>query len=164
MMAIFVTVFSSLAKMPSEGVPYALFAYCALLPWTFFANALSSSAGSVVGSANLISKVYFPRLIVPLSSIGSWLVDFAIATVILLGMMLYYGIGWTTNLFGRITEVLTPMAIGALSLYLGIPNSIAVVAIGPIVGAALVLRLAPETRGMTLEQIADALGDRRTRA
>jgi putative MFS transporter len=74
------------------------------------------------------------------------------------------GYGWTTNLFGRITEVLTPMAIGALSLHLGIPNSIAVVAVGPIVGAALVLRFAPETRGMTLEQIADALGDQRTRA
>jgi len=74
------------------------------------------------------------------------------------------GYGWTTNLFGRITEVLTPVAIGALSLYLGIPNSIALVAVGPIVGAALVLRYAPETRGMTLEQIADALGAQRTRA
>ena len=74
------------------------------------------------------------------------------------------GYGWTTNLFGRVTEVVTPMAIGALSLWLGIPNSIAVVAIGPVIGAALVLRYAPETRGMTLEQIADALGTQRTRA
>jgi putative MFS transporter len=74
------------------------------------------------------------------------------------------GYGWTTNLFGRVTEVLTPVAIGALSLYLGIPNSIAVVAVGPILGAALVLRYAPETRGMTLEQIAHALGAQRTRA
>jgi len=74
------------------------------------------------------------------------------------------GYGWTTNLAGRITEVATPIAIGALSVYLGIPNSIAVVAIGPILGAALVLRYAPETRGMTLEQIAESLGARRTRA
>lgn len=74
------------------------------------------------------------------------------------------GYGWTTNLFGRITEVLTPVAIGALSLVFGIPNSIAMVAIGPVLGAALVLRYAPETRGMTLEQIAEALRAERTRA
>jgi putative MFS transporter len=74
------------------------------------------------------------------------------------------GYGWTTNLVGRITEVVTPIAIGALSVQLGIPNSIAVVAIGPILGAALVLRYAPETRGMTLEQIAESLGAERTRA
>lgn len=98
LMVVFSVFFGKLAKMPSDGIPYPIFAYCALLPWTFFANALSSSAGSVVGSANLVSKVYFPRLIVPLSSVGSWLVDFAIATLILLGLMLYYGIGWTTNL------------------------------------------------------------------
>lgn len=98
LMVVFSVFFGKLAKMPSDGIPYPIFAYCALLPWTFFANALSSSAGSVVGSANLISKVYFPRLIVPLSSIGSWLVDFAIATAILLGLMLYYDIGWTANL------------------------------------------------------------------
>jgi lipopolysaccharide transport system permease protein len=98
LMVVFSVFFGKLAKMPSDGVPYPIFAYCALLPWTFFANALSSSAGSVVGSGSLISKVYFPRLIVPLSSIGSWLVDFAIATLILLALMLYYGVGWTANL------------------------------------------------------------------
>jgi putative MFS transporter len=74
------------------------------------------------------------------------------------------GYGWTTNLFGRVTEVLTPMAIGALSIWLGIPNSIAVVAVGPILGAALVVRYAPETRGMTLEQIAERLQPQRTSA
>lgn len=98
LMVVFSLFFGRLARMPSDGIPYPIFAYCGLLPWTFFANALSSSAGSVVGSANLISKVYFPRLIVPLSSIGSWLVDFAIATLILLGLMLYYGLGWSVNL------------------------------------------------------------------
>jgi putative MFS transporter len=74
------------------------------------------------------------------------------------------GYGWTTNLAGRVTEVATPMAIGALSVYLGIPGSIAVVAVGPVLGAALVLRYAPETRGMTLEQIAESLGAERTHA
>lgn len=98
LMVVFSIFFGKLAKMPSDGIPYPIFAYCALLPWTFFANALASSAGSVVGSANLISKVYFPRLIVPLSSIGSWLVDFLIASVILLALMLYYDVGWTANL------------------------------------------------------------------
>lgn len=98
LMVVFSVFFGKLAKMPSDGLPYPIFAYCALLPWTFFTNALSSSAGSVVGSANLISKVYFPRLIVPLASIGSWLVDFAIAAVILLGLMLYYGIDWSWGL------------------------------------------------------------------
>lgn len=98
LMVVFSVFFGKLAKMPSDGIPYPIFAYCALLPWTFFANALASSAGSVVGSANLISKVYFPRLIIPLASIGSWLVDFLIATVILLGLMLYYGVGWGWNL------------------------------------------------------------------
>jgi putative MFS transporter len=74
------------------------------------------------------------------------------------------GYGWTTNLVGRITEVVTPVAIGALSVWLGIPNSIAVVAVGPVVGAALVLRYAPETRGMTLEQIAERFAPQRTSA
>lgn len=114
LMVVFSIFFGKLAKMPSDGIPYPIFAYCALLPWTFFANALSSSAGSVVGSANLISKVYFPRLIVPLSSIGSWLVDFAIATLILLGLMLYYGIGWSVNLLAAplLVVAVTFVALG----------------------------------------------------
>ena len=98
LMVVFSIFFGRLAKVPSDGFPYPIFAYCALLPWTFFANALSSSANSVLGSANLISKVYFPRLIVPLASIGSWLVDFLIASLILLGLMLYYDVAWTANL------------------------------------------------------------------
>ncbi len=98
LMVVFSIFFGRLAGMPSDGFPYPIFAYCALLPWTFFANALSSSANSVLGSSNLISKVYFPRLIVPLASIGSWLVDFLIAALILLGLMVYYDVGWTLNL------------------------------------------------------------------
>src|SRR5262249_48382088 len=74
MMVIFSIFFGALAKMPSDGQPYPIFVYAALLPWTFFANAITTSANSLVGSANLVGKVYFPRLIIPLSSIGSGLV------------------------------------------------------------------------------------------
>jgi lipopolysaccharide transport system permease protein len=99
MMVVFSVFFGRLANMPSDGFPYPIFVYAALLPWTFFANSITSSANSLVGSANLVSKVYFPRLIIPLSSVGSGLVDFAIAGGILLLLMVYYGVGWTTNLF-----------------------------------------------------------------
>lgn len=91
-MVIFTLFFGKLAKMPSDGVPYAIFSYCALVPWTYFANALSSAGNSLVGSANLISKVYFPRLIVPGASVLAGTLDFGIAFSVLLGMMLYYGI------------------------------------------------------------------------
>jgi lipopolysaccharide transport system permease protein len=99
MMVVFSVFFGRLAQMPSDGFPYPIFVYAALLPWTFFANSISNSANSLVGSANLVSKVYFPRLIIPLSSVGSGLVDFAIAGGILLLLMVYYGVGWTSNLF-----------------------------------------------------------------
>jgi lipopolysaccharide transport system permease protein len=99
MMVVFSVFFGRLANMPSDGFPYPIFVYAALLPWTFFANSITSPANSLVGSANLVSKVYFPRLIIPLSSVGSGLVDFAIASGILLLLMVYYGVGWTTNLF-----------------------------------------------------------------
>lgn len=99
MMVVFSVFFGRLANMPSDGFPYPIFVYAALLPWTFFANSITSSANSLVGSANLVSKVYFPRLIIPLSSVGSGLVDFAIAGGILLLLMVYYGVGWTANLF-----------------------------------------------------------------
>ncbi len=91
-MVVFSLFFGMLAKIPSDGVPYPLFAYAALVPWTFFAYAMSQSADSLVGSANLIKKVYFPRLIIPLASVMAGLVDFAIAFVVLIGMLLAYGI------------------------------------------------------------------------
>ncbi len=91
-MVIFTVIFGKLAKIDfGAGVPYAVGMYAGLLPWQFFSEALSRSSMSVVGSANLITKVYFPRLIVPLSSVGACLVDFAISFAILLGLMLYYG-------------------------------------------------------------------------
>ena len=84
--------------MPSDGVPYPIFSYAALVPWTFFANGLAGSTNSLVGNANLIKKVYFPRLAIPLATILSDAFDFAIAFVVLLLMMLYYGIAPTANL------------------------------------------------------------------
>jgi lipopolysaccharide transport system permease protein len=97
-MVVFTVFFGRLANMPSDGFPYPVFVYSALVPWTFFANAITSSSNSLVGSAHLISKVYFPRLIIPLSAVGVGIVDFAVASSILLGMMIFYGVGWSLNL------------------------------------------------------------------
>jgi len=89
-MVVFSLVFGKMAKIPSDGIPYPLFTFCATVPWGYFSGALTGSTGSVVSSANLITKVYFPRLIVPLSGALSRMVDFGIAFVILLGMTFYY--------------------------------------------------------------------------
>jgi lipopolysaccharide transport system permease protein len=117
-MLIFSVVFGMLAKMPSDGVPYPVFVYAALLPWTFFASAVSTSGQSLVGSTHLVSKVYFPRLIIPLSSIGAGVVDLLISTLILLLMMLWYGVGWTANLIAAplllAMVVFTALGIGTL--------------------------------------------------
>jgi lipopolysaccharide transport system permease protein len=91
-MVAFSVIFGRLLNVPSDGVPYPVFSYVALLPWTFFASALNRSGASLVSDANLISKVYFPRLVVPVSAVMAVAVDFGIAFVILLGMMLFYGI------------------------------------------------------------------------
>jgi lipopolysaccharide transport system permease protein len=90
-MVVFTVVFGLLAKLPSDGVPYPLLVFTAMLPWNFFANALSESSGSLIGNANLLTKVYFPRIIIPCSSIIAGLIDFAISLVILAGVMLWYG-------------------------------------------------------------------------
>ncbi len=91
-MAIFSVIFGRLAGMPSDGIPYPVFAYAALLPWQLFSHALIDSGNSLVAHQNLITKVYFPRLVLPLASILAGLIDFAIAFVILLVMMAWYGI------------------------------------------------------------------------
>lgn len=91
MMVVFTLFFGKLAQIPSEGVPYPLFSYAALLPWTLLAEGVTRSANSLVQDSNLIRKVYFPRLLMPLSGVLSSLVDFAIAFTILGGMMFYYG-------------------------------------------------------------------------
>jgi len=94
-MIIFTVIFGKVAKISSDGVPYAIFSYAALVPWTYFSNALSQSSTSLVSQANLISKIYFPRLMVPLAAVFSQLVDFGIALLLLFGMMLFFGIAPT---------------------------------------------------------------------
>ncbi len=89
-MVVFSVVFGALAKLPSEGAPYPILVFAAMLPWQFFANALSECSNSLIGNANLISKVYFPRLIVPASSVIVSFVDFLVSGMILLGLMAWY--------------------------------------------------------------------------
>lgn len=96
-MVVFTIVFGKIAKLPSEGAaPYAVMVFAGLLPWTLFASVLSDASTSIVGSSNLISKVYFPRLIVPLSTILVALIDFLVSLVVLAGLLLWYGVvpGW----------------------------------------------------------------------
>lgn len=96
-MVVFSLFFGYLAKVPSDGIPYPIFSYAALVPWMFFANGLSQSSDSLVGSANLIKKVYFPRLAIPIASVLSGVIDFVLSFSVLLGMMFFYGIIPTWN-------------------------------------------------------------------
>jgi lipopolysaccharide transport system permease protein len=97
-MVVFSLVFGRLSAMPSDGIPYPLFSFAGLVPWTFFANGLTQSSNSLVGNANLIQKVYFPRLMIPAASVLGGAVDFVLAFVVLLGIMAYYGIAPTINI------------------------------------------------------------------
>ena len=97
-MVVFSLFFGKLAKIPSDGVPYPIFTFAALVPWTFFANGLSKASNSLVGSAHLIKKIYFPRLAIPIANVISGLIDFAIAFVMLIGMMVYFRIAPTFNI------------------------------------------------------------------
>jgi len=115
-MVIFSLFFGRLAKIPSDGIPYPIFAYAALVPWTFFANGLNNASNSLVGNANLIKKVYFPRLVVPISGIISGVVDFIVAFIVLVGMMLFYGIFPTVNIiwlpFLLLLAFITALGVG----------------------------------------------------
>jgi lipopolysaccharide transport system permease protein len=115
-MVVFSIFFGNLAKVPSDGVPYPIFSYTALLPWTLFAKALTDASHSLVQSSHMITKVYFPRLILPLASILAGLVDFALAFLVLFAMMLYYGIYptavvWTLPLF-VLLAMITALGVG----------------------------------------------------
>ena len=92
MMVVFTLFFGKLAKIPSDGIPYPIFNYTAMIAWTYFSQAVSQSGNSIVGEGNLISKVYFPRIIIPLTPVLSGLLDFSIAFIVLLGMMFYFHI------------------------------------------------------------------------
>lgn len=97
-MLVFSLFFGKLANVPSDGIPYPIFSYAALVPWTFFANGLTQASNSLVGSANLIKKVYFPRLAIPIATVLSGVVDFILAFVVLVGMMAYFGFAPTINI------------------------------------------------------------------
>ena len=92
MMLVFSLFFGRLARVPSDGIPYPVFALCGLLPWQLFAHALTESSNSLVGNQNLITKVYFPRLVIPIAAVLGGVIDFVIAFLLLLALMLYYGI------------------------------------------------------------------------
>jgi lipopolysaccharide transport system permease protein len=115
-MVVLTLIFGNFAKIPSDGLPYPLFALTALLPWNYFSQGLSRSGASLVGNAHLISKVYFPRLIIPMSAATAPLVDFAIAFVVLVGMMTWYGIAPTWSMlalpFFLLLALLTALAVG----------------------------------------------------
>ena len=116
-MVIFSLFFGALAQIPSEGVPYPVFTFTALVPWTFFANGLTQASNSLVGSANLIKKVYFPRLAVPISVVVAGLPDLALSFLVLVGMIYYYGITphWLTALWLPafvLMAVMTSLGVG----------------------------------------------------
>jgi lipopolysaccharide transport system permease protein len=122
-MVVFSIFFGKLAGVPSDGVPYPIFAFSALLPWQLFAYALTQSSNSLVENAPVLTKVYFPRLIVPLASVLAGLVDFGIACLVLAGMMAYYGIapGWAALTLPLFT-VLAVSAALAVGLWLSALN------------------------------------------
>ncbi|PKL77381.1 MAG: phosphate ABC transporter permease [Candidatus Melainabacteria bacterium HGW-Melainabacteria-1] len=115
-MVVFTVFFGNLAKLPSDGLPYPIWSYTGLLPWEFFAAALSVSARSMLTSGNMVSKIYFPRIIVPLSSVFANLIDFLIAFVILIGMMFFYHITPTINMLWlpafMLLAIITALGVG----------------------------------------------------
>ena len=118
MAAVFTIFLGRLARIPSAGVPYLLLVFSGLVPWTFFSSAVITSGNSVVANAHLITKVYFPRLIVPLSAIGGRLVDFAISSLVLAGLMYYYRVdlSWRLAIAPIFVLLLTALAFGVGTL------------------------------------------------
>jgi lipopolysaccharide transport system permease protein len=115
-MVIFSVVFGQLAKLPSEGVPYPVFSFVALLPWSLFSGALSRAGSSVVNNSQLITKIYFPRLVIPLSAVAAGLLDFGISLLVLFGLMVFYGIHLTWAVLWLplliLLALLTALAVG----------------------------------------------------
>jgi lipopolysaccharide transport system permease protein len=113
-MIIFTLLFGRLANMPSDGIAYPLFAFAGLLPWTFFSNAVSNSGNSLVGSSNLITKVYFPRMVIPFAAVAAGLLDLIVAFGLMVLLMIYYGAGFSVNLLMLpvLVVILTLLAVG----------------------------------------------------
>ena len=115
-MVVFSIFFGNLAKVPSDGVPYPIFSYTALIPWTLFSKALQDASRSLVANSHMITKIYFPRMILPLASVLAGVVDFLIAFIVLIAMMIFYGIAptaniWTLPLF-LILALITAIGVG----------------------------------------------------
>jgi lipopolysaccharide transport system permease protein len=115
-MVVFSLFFGRLAGVPSDGIPYPIFSYAALVPWQFFANGLTQASNSLVGSANMIRKVYFPRLTMPIATVFSGVVDFTLAFIVLLGMMFFYGVTPTGKVlwlpFFLLLALVTSLGVG----------------------------------------------------
>src|SRR5882724_5696071 len=113
-MIIFTYFFGKLAKLPTEGVPYPIFVYAGLLLWTFFSNGVMGAANSLIGNSNLITKVYFPRLIIPSAAVGAGLLDLGIAAVLLVGMLVYYGfsVAWAYLMILPLIVITTLVTLG----------------------------------------------------
>ncbi|HVM15738.1 MAG TPA: ABC transporter permease [Egibacteraceae bacterium] len=123
MMVVFTLFFGRVARLPSDGLPYAVFALSGLVPWTFFANAVGSSTESLLADKNLVSKVYFPRLIIPLASLLSWLPDLLIGTLILLALSVLYGVApAVTVLVVPLLAVLAAVVAASVSVWLSALN------------------------------------------
>ena len=117
-MIVFTMLFGRLARLPSDGQPYAIFSYAGLLPWNFFTNAVTNSSNSLVNSNNLITKVYFPRILVPTAAVGAALVDIAIASTMLLAIMPIYGVGFHASLLMLVPLVgLTALTAASLGIW-----------------------------------------------
>lgn len=114
-MIVFTIVFGSLAKISSDGAPYSVFAFVALVPWTFFSNSLTEGVDSLVGNANMLRKIYFPRILLPMAAIASKLFDFAIAMLVLAGLMFVYGLtpNWNVVFLPFLVFVMVLTATGA---------------------------------------------------
>jgi len=124
LMVLFVIIFSVFVRVPTEGIPYPIFAYSALLPWTYFATAITFSVTSLVTNMNLVTKIYFPREILPFASIGAALVDFAIASIVLVGLMLFYRIPFHITLLWLPVPIVTETVfIAGVALFAAILNA-----------------------------------------
>ncbi len=117
-MVLFTLIFGRWAKMPSDGAPYSLFTFAALIPWTFFANSLGAASGSLVGNTHLISKVYFPRVLISLSSIGTGLLDLLVALAVMIGLMTYLGVPVTARILALppliVLTILAAFGVGSM--------------------------------------------------
>jgi lipopolysaccharide transport system permease protein len=115
-MIVMSVVFGKMAGIPTDGIPYPIFAYSALLPWTFFAGGLSRASGSLVGSVSLVQKIYFPRLILPIAAVVDGIVDFLLAFIVLVGMMVYYNIYPTLSMVWLLIPLLILSTLAALGI------------------------------------------------